>query len=271
MDDPKTATELARLDEIGALRALLRAIKNRIFSGLVVALPILITFYILYWIHLFLRENVLDPLATRANALIQSLGPESRVVQISQGLPGWWVEIAAPLVAIVTIAALLYVLGYLVRSRIFKVIDWLLLKVPGVTTIYQAVSSVFQALDSQRPGSTPRFKRVVLVSFPHPGMRSLGMVTNSLRDAATGRTILCVCVLTGVMPPTGFTLFVPEEEVTDLDWTMQQTLQAIVSGGITCPSRIAYYVPAPTQIVLPDGTPAADTIAAPAGPGAVSD
>jgi uncharacterized membrane protein len=72
-------------------------------------------------------------------------------------------------------------------------------------------------------------------------MRSLGLVTNSLRDATTGRGILMVCVLTGVMPPTGFTLFVPEESVTNIAWNVNETLQAIVSGGITTPATIHYF------------------------------
>lgn len=82
---------------------------------------------------------------------------------------------------------------------------------------------------------------MVLVEFPNPGMRSLAFVTNTLHDEATGQTILCVCVLTGVMPPAGFTLFVPEENVTDVAWSMNQTLQVILSGGITAPPTISYF------------------------------
>ena len=77
--------------------------------------------------------------------------------------------------------------------------DWVLLHVRVVTTIYRAVSNVVQSLGDQ--GKGPRFQRVVLVEFPHPGMRALAFVTNALRDATTDRTILCVCVLTGVVPP----------------------------------------------------------------------
>jgi uncharacterized membrane protein len=43
------------------------------------------------------------------------------------------------------------------------------------------------------------------------------------------------------MPPAGFTLFVPEESVTDIDWTTNQTLQAILSGGITAPAAIHFF------------------------------
>ncbi|MCA1684504.1 MAG: DUF502 domain-containing protein, partial [Planctomycetia bacterium] len=125
-------------------------------------------------------------------------------------------------------------------------------------TIFKAVNNVFQSLGKQLQGDKS-FKRVVLVTFPHPGMRSLAFVTNSLLDAATGKTILCVCVLTGVMPPAGFTLFVPEEDVTDIDWSVNQTIQVILSGGLTSPATILYsqgvHVPPTGPIVDPLGHP----------------
>ncbi len=122
------------------------------------------------------------------------------------------------------------------RSWVYRTLDWFLLHVPVVATIYRAVRNVVESLGSQFQGGAD-FKRVVLVEFPHPGMRSLGLVTNSLQDVTTGRTILTVCVMTGLMPPAGFTLFVPEESVTNIAWNVNETLQAIISGGITAPTR----------------------------------
>ena len=130
-------------------------------------------------------------------------------------------------------------MGLFLRSWVYRTIDWLLLRLPIVATIYKAVQNVVNSLGSQFRGGAD-FKRVVLVPFPHPGMRSLALVTNSLRDVTTGRTILTVCVLTGVMPPAGFTLFVPEESVTSIAWSVNETLQAILSGGITAPSTIHF-------------------------------
>jgi uncharacterized membrane protein len=141
--------------------------------------------------------------------------------------------------AIVLMIAILYMLGLFLRSWVYRTLDWFLLHVPIVATIYKAVRNVVNSLGSQFRGGA-EFKRVVLVPFPHPGMRSLALVTNSLRDVTTGRTILTVCVLTGVMPPAGFTLFVPEESVTSIAWSVNETLQAILSGGITAPPTIHF-------------------------------
>jgi uncharacterized membrane protein len=233
-------------NEEGPLQALTRPIRTRIVAGLILALPVALTFWIIYWLYATLKGLVVVPL-TRLYEYLYRAPPTF-----------WWYQYAAPLIAVVLVLAFLYVLGLLVRSSLLRAVDWFLLRLPVVTTIYKALSNVVQALGQQMQNKRPQ--RVVLVEFPHPGMRALAFVTNSLRDATTDRTILCVCVLTGVMPPAGFTLFVPEESVTSLDWSVNQALQAILSGGITSPSALHFshgtHVPAGTgPIIDPHGNP----------------
>jgi uncharacterized membrane protein len=208
----------------GVLHSLINSIQSKIISGLVLALPIAITFWIFYQIYVTFRRLVLDPIASGARTLIGT--------SAFSALPPWWDRFAAPLIGILFVLLVLYALGLVARSRLHVAVDWVLYRMPLVTTIYRAVTNVFQSLD--------RLKRVVLVDFPHPGMRALAFVTNTLRDSDTGRNILSVWVLTGVLPPAGFTLFVPEQDVTELDWTVNQTLQAILSGGITTPTEVPF-------------------------------
>ena len=219
-------------------KSLFYGFRSRLISGLVFCLPIAITFSIVYWLFLTMKQFVLDPLAGLINGLQLWVRRSPALEAFS--LPEWWVKIASPILAILLGVATLYFLGLAFRSWVYRTIDWVLLHVPVVATIYRAVRNVVESLGSQFQGGGG-FKRVVLVEFPHPGMRSLGLVTNSLRDATTGRTILTVCVMTGIMPPTGFTLFVPEDSVTNIAWNVNDSLQAILSGGITTPPTIHYF------------------------------
>jgi uncharacterized membrane protein len=219
-------------------KSLFQGIRNQLISGLVFCLPIAITFSIVYWLLLTMKQFVLDPLAGLINEL--QLWMRNYPAFETLDLPNWWVKIASPILALVLGLGTLYFLGLAFRSWVYRMIDWVLLHVPVVATIYRAVRNVVASLGNQFQGGGG-FKRVVLVEFPHPGMRSLGLVTNSLRDATTGRTILTVCVMTGVMPPTGFTLFVPEDSVTNIAWNVNDSLQAILSGGITTPPTIHYF------------------------------
>jgi uncharacterized membrane protein len=225
---PNGPPSTSHLNEIGALHALLNAVRTRIMSGLVLALPIVLTFWIIYWLYITLTQAFLDPMAQAIGSLFHS--PWAQTL--------WWKRVVNPMIAVVLVLSFLYFLGWVARSWVSRSIDYVLLHVPVVTTIYKALSNVFRSLANQFQNQ--RNQRVVLVEFPHPGSRALAFVTNALHDVTTGKTILSVCVLTGVFPPAGFTLFVPEESVTDVDWSVNQSLQVILSGGITAPATIRF-------------------------------
>ena len=236
------------LDEVGAIRALIDAVKSRVVSGLILALPIALTFWIIYQLYKILNDYVLWPVSWCIRYLLR-FKPGTTV-------DSTWTLYVSPLIAIVLVLVLLYILGLFVRSGFHRAVAWILMRFPVVSTVYKVVDSVFQSLDMQKQQA---FKRVVLVEFPHPGIKALAFVTKTLTDVSTDRTILCVCVLTGVLPPSGFTLFVPEEDVVDVDWSMNQSLQTIMSGGITAPAMIHYTqglrVPPTGPIVDPSGHP----------------
>ena len=86
-----------------------------------------------------------------------------------------------PLVAIVIVLGFLYTLGLFVQTRLMHAVDSVLARVPVAGTIFKAISNVFQSLNKQLQGEHG-FRPVVLVPFPHPGMRSLAFVTNTLHD-----------------------------------------------------------------------------------------
>lgn len=155
-------------------------------------------------------------------------------------LPGWWDNGVLPLLNIVTVLFILYFLGLFARGRMHRTLDWVLMHVPVVTTIYKAVRGAFQAVEMQE-ASANKFKRVVLVDFPHPGTKVPAFVTRSLRDEKAGRIILCLYVPTTPLPTSGYLILVPEEDVVELDWNINETLQAVISGGLTAPDHIDYF------------------------------
>lgn len=246
---PEFAARPGDMNEVGVIRALVQVVRNRIVSGLFAALPFVLTVFIVRYLYITAMA-VLTPLIELIRKVLGTLDPSNT----------FWYGVFAPAVAVVLVLIFLYGLGLFVQTRWARAIDWVFLRVPVVNTIFKALTNVFEALGRQMKGDHG-FKRIVLVEFPHPGMRSLAFVTNTLHDAGTDRTILCVCVLTGVMPPAGFTLFVPEDSVADVDWSVNQTLQAILSGGITAPGSIHYFrgplAPATGPVLDPAGQPVA--------------
>jgi uncharacterized membrane protein len=215
-------------------------------------LPILITLWVVYWLYSTLEKYVIDPLALLV--LWKARGSQPDVE-----LPFWFEAYAAPLIALLLAVLFLYALGFFVHSRLRRVLDWALLRVPVISVVYNGVQKVFQALDRQ-PGQQ-RPQRVVLVAFPHPGMRVVAFVTATCRDVKTQKAVLCVYVPTTPVPTSGYFLLVPEEEVTELNWSSEQALQAVISAGLTAPPEVGYF----KDGLAPDINPAAVPVSSEVG------
>ena len=231
--------------EFAGYHRLMNTFRSRVLGGLLLLLPIVITFWIIASLYSALYDYLLAPLILVVHWLY-------RGTMLDAIKDTWFGRYVAPLIAIFFALTILYFLGMLVRSRLHRLIDWIFLHLPIVTTVYGAVRNVFLSLDQQ--SSLAQSRRAVLVAFPQPGMRVPAFVTSSCRDHSTGKTILCVYVPTTPVPTSGYMLLVPEEETTPLDWNLDETLTAIVSGGITAPPGVGYFSPqAPAGEMDPNG------------------
>ena len=83
-------------------------------------------------------------------------------------------------------------------------------------------------------------QRVVLINLPHENVKSVGFVTRIFTDASSGREIAAVYVPTTPNPTGGYLELVPVEELTPTDWSVDQAMTFILSGGAVSPDK---YVP----------------------------
>jgi uncharacterized membrane protein len=209
-----------------------RSLRDRIVSGLMLALPFLITLWLIGWMYSFLELNIIDPLA---GFLLWKL----KWTTSSTELPYWVEKIAAPALAVVLSLALLYLVDLLADTKLRRSIGWALRRVPVISHIYNPVQQVFESLENQP--EEQRTQRMVLIPFPHPGVKLPAFVTGSCQDITTGQKLLAVYVPTTPVPTSGFFLLIPEDEVTDLNWSTEQALQAVMSGGLTSPRTVSYF------------------------------
>ncbi len=211
--------------------SLLRLFRNRFIAGLFVVLPIYITYALLKWLYDLLYSNALQPI-TYGLRKLWGLGEAEADLNI-------YLTLLLSIIALLLVVTVIYIAGMFFRSRLHQFVNWVLLTVPGVKTIYSVVNKVFDAISNSQQ-DVNKFQRVVLVPFPHPGMKAPAFVTSECTDISTGETILCVYVPTTPVPTSGYMLLIPQAEVVDLNWDLEDTLQAIVSGGITVPKNVSY-------------------------------
>ena len=236
-----------------------KLLRNRTIAGMFVVLPVFVTWVILKWLYDTVDSILIGPIRDwllqiwypaafdgnenhqQAKRILEAAGITDVSVTQTDGDPSNWViNLLASLAAFALVLGVLFIAGMFFRSRVHRLVDWLFSTVPGVNTIYKAVSNVVEAI-SRSSTTMDNFKRVVLVQFPHPGMKVPGFVTSECKDEHTGRDILCIYVPTTPVPSSGYMLLVPQEEVIEVNWDLQETLQAIVSGGITVPPLVTYF------------------------------
>ncbi|UUO05823.1 DUF502 domain-containing protein [Blastopirellula sp. J2-11] len=110
-------------------------------------------------------------------------------------------------------------------------------RLPVVRNVYSSVKQVTDFLLNDRE---LEFTRVVAVEYPRKGIWSLGFVTSeSLLDirSVANEPVMTVLIPTSPMPATGFTVNVKKSETVDLNISLDQALQFIVSCGVVVPDH----------------------------------
>lgn len=108
-------------------------------------------------------------------------------------------------------------------------------RLPIVRNVYSSVKQVTDFMFSERE---IEYTRVVAVEYPRKGIWSLAMVTgDSMLDiaCAANEPVVSLLVPTSPMPFTGFTITVRRSEILDLNITIDQAFQFIVSCGVVVP------------------------------------
>jgi uncharacterized membrane protein len=72
-------------------------------------------------------------------------------------------------------------------------------------------------------------------------MKTVGFVTRTLVDAATGKQLAAVYVPTTPNPTSGNQEIVPLDKVVSTDWSMDEAMTFIMSGGAVAPPTMNYY------------------------------
>lgn len=133
----------------------------------------------------------------------------------------------------------LYLLGKFLAAGVGRFFwlqfERLIIRVPLVRNVYSSVKQVTDFVFSERE---IEYTRVVAVEYPRRGIWQLAFVTGeALMDisAAANEPLLTVFFPCSPMPFTGFTAVVKRSETLDLNITMEQALQFMVSCGVVVP------------------------------------
>lgn len=207
------------------------SIRRYMLTGVITLVPLLATWFIF--------DLLLGGLQQVGQPVIKSMAvgirPFSPVV--AEWLLDTWFQ---PVMAILIVLIGLYILGFIATLVVGRqMLDWLdmmMQRIPLVQSIYGAVKKLMNALQTKPDG----VQRVVLIEFPTSEMKTVGLVTCTFNDTDTGRPLAAVYVPTTPNPTSGYLEIVPQEKLTSTDWTVDEAMTFIMSGGVVAPDRINF-------------------------------
>jgi uncharacterized membrane protein len=209
---------------------------QRLFlTGLLTLLPIWLTWVVVKFVFVLLSDTsrpLIGPLLNNlATTSPQALG----------WLNDQWVQTAIALAATIGVILLSGAMARrVVGQTVLRWFESLIKRIPLASTIYGSARQLLDILQTKPDGT----QRVVLVDFPHNQMKSIGFVTKVMREEGTGRELAAVYVPTTPNPTSGYLEIVPVELITPTDWTVDQAMSFIISGGAVSPATIPFSAPA---------------------------
>ena len=215
-------------------------VRRYIVTGLFTVVPLWIT-----WLVLKFLFGMLINAGTPAIDWIAERCKEGKMSGLAAVLES---PLFTNLLAIILVITVLYLIGrlttFVLGRRLLAFSESLLAQIPLVRSIYGAVKKLVTVLQDKPGGG---LRRVVLIDFPSPEMKTVGLVTRVLKDTTTGRDLAAVYVPTTPNPTSGYLEIVPLDRVTSTDWTVDEAIAFIMSGGAVAPDTMDYDQSAPFQ------------------------
>lgn len=233
-----------------------RSIRGRIVAGVLLIIPLAVTAFLLSFVYNQALNVGVRLINWFSRAVLWAFG--QTVVPTTGPVTGdgpWYQNILANLaeaakdppsldpstaswyqnlMAVVLTVVMLYLLGWLGTNvagrRIISLFESLVERIPLVDSIYPAMKRMVQALSGAgKPGEEKQ--RVILVDFPTKEIKAIALVTNRFANSLGGQEYVTAFVPTTPNPTSGYMLIVPVERVTYTDWSMEEAMSMILSGG----------------------------------------
>ena len=199
-----------------------RRLKSRFFAGVLVLVPIFVTF----WLTGFLYVK----LSNWAVIITERFVPEIHKL--------FWLKQTVRLGTLLLIIVILLLIGESMRYKLGRIFarfaEWFLLKVPVLRSVYLTSRQIGEAILTPK-GSM--FSKVVLIEYPRKGIYTMGFLTNENKNKwelseKINKDLLSIFIPTTPNPTSGFLLFIPREDCQFLDMKVSEGMKLVISGGV---------------------------------------
>ncbi len=198
-------------------------LKAYFFTGILVTAPVMITFFVAYKLIVFVDVSV--------NKILPPQFALNNYLPFT--IPGLGIIILV--VALILVG--MFAAGFLGRFFL-RLGEWIVYKVPFISSVYSLLKQIFETFLSSKSDA---FKKVVLLEYPRKGIWILGFVSTDTEGEVKDivkKDMVNVFIPTTPNPTSGFLIFVPREDVVELEMSVEDGIKFVISGGIVSPDEL---------------------------------
>ncbi len=135
------------------------------------------------------------------------------------------------------------VVGWIAKGLIGKSLinfaESLVDRMPVVRTIYSGVKQIAETVFAQSERS---FEKACLIQYPRKGIWAIGFISTTAKGeiaerAETSGALMSIFLPTTPNPTSGFLLFLPKEDVIELDMSVEEAAKLVISAGLVYPDQ----------------------------------
>jgi len=202
---------------------LLARLRSNFLTGIVVIMPVALTIWLIWtiigWVDSFVLPLVPAQIQPEKYIGINLRGVGVIILLVFTILVGWIAK------------------GLIGRSLI-GLAEGLVERMPVVRSIYSGLKQIAETVFAQSDRS---FEKACMVEYPRRGMWGIGFISTAAKGeiqsrSPTGTELVSVFMPTTPNPTSGFLLYVPREDVIELDMSVEDAAKLIISAGLVYPS-----------------------------------
>jgi len=202
---------------------LLAGLRASFLTGIVVIAPVGLTIWLIWAVTGWI-DGVVLPLVPKTFQPEEYIGINLRGVGVIIFL-------------IVTVMTGWAAKGLIGRSMI-RFAESVVDRMPVVRTVYSGIKQISETVFAQSERS---FEKACLIEYPRRGIWAVGFVSTTAKGEVAQRTktggkLLSIFVPTTPNPTSGFLLFFPEEDVIELDMSVEDAAKLVISAGLVYPN-----------------------------------
>ena len=198
-------------------------IRANFFTGILIVSPLVLTYWVMYFIVDKLNILLLEPFVNIFNNIV----------------PAQNIEFLITFLTFILLLAFLTGIGFAARIIILRNIfgfgEKILYRVPMISAIYRTIKEISVSFLAQK---NTIFQRVVLVEYPRRGIHQLGFVLSEARGEVQKKTeglVINLFIPTTPNPTSGILAIVPIKDTIPLDMSVAEGMKMVMSGGAVTP------------------------------------